>query len=34
MLLREALRESGQVAVTKVTLRSRESLAVLRVQGT
>lgn len=31
-LLREALRESGQVAVTKVTLRSRESLAVLRVQ--
>jgi len=32
-LLRDALRESGQVAVTKVTLQSRESLAVLRVQG-
>ena len=32
MLLREALRDSGQVAVTKVTMRSRESLAVLRVQ--
>jgi DNA end-binding protein Ku len=31
MLLREALRDSGQVAVTKVTMRSRESLAVLRV---
>ncbi|WP_037605037.1 non-homologous end joining protein Ku [Streptacidiphilus rugosus] len=31
-LLREALRESGQVAVTKITMRSRESLAVLRVQ--
>lgn len=32
VLLREALRDSGQVAVTKVTMRSRESLAVLRVQ--
>ncbi|MEZ0068249.1 DNA end-binding protein Ku [Streptacidiphilus sp. MAP12-20] len=32
-LLREALRESGQIAVTKITMRSRESLAVLRVQG-
>ncbi|MEY9871199.1 DNA end-binding protein Ku [Streptacidiphilus sp. MAP12-33] len=31
-LLREALRDSGQVAVTKITMRSRESLAVLRVQ--
>jgi DNA end-binding protein Ku len=31
-LLREALRESGQIAVTKITMRSRESLAVLRVQ--
>lgn len=29
-LLAEALRESGQVAVTKVALRDRESLAVLR----
>lgn len=33
VLLREALRESGRMAVTKVTLRSRESLAVLRVVG-
>ncbi|MBF9073120.1 non-homologous end joining protein Ku [Streptacidiphilus fuscans] len=31
-LLREALRASGQVAVTKITMRSRESLAILRVQ--
>jgi DNA end-binding protein Ku len=30
-LLREALREDGKVAVAKVTLTSRESLAVLRV---
>ncbi|GGO95919.1 non-homologous end joining protein Ku [Wenjunlia tyrosinilytica] len=30
-LLREALVDAGQVAVTKVTLRTRESLAVLRV---
>jgi DNA end-binding protein Ku len=31
-LLREALRAAGQIAVTKITMRSRESLAVLRVQ--
>ena len=31
VLLRAALEESGQVAVTKIALRSRESLAVLRV---
>ncbi|RAG81821.1 Ku protein [Streptacidiphilus pinicola] len=31
-LLREAMRDSGLVAVTKITMRSRESLAVLRVQ--
>jgi DNA end-binding protein Ku len=31
VLLREALREDGKVAVAKVTLTSRESLAVLRV---
>ncbi|MFF5206150.1 Ku protein [Streptosporangium sp. NPDC000396] len=30
VLFRDALRESGQVAVTKVTLGARESLAVLR----
>ena len=30
-LLRDAMRESGQVAVTKITLSSRESPAVLRV---
>lgn len=30
-LLRQALEETGQIAVTKVTLRTRESLAVLRV---
>lgn len=30
-LLREALREEGQIAVAKVTLTTRESLAVLRV---
>ncbi|MFI5636470.1 Ku protein [Streptomyces goshikiensis] len=30
-LLREALTESGQIAVTKIAIRSRESLAVLRV---
>jgi DNA end-binding protein Ku len=30
-LLRDALVDAGQVAVTKVTLRTRESLAVLRV---
>ena len=30
-LLREAMREDGKVAVSKVTLTSRESLAVLRV---
>ncbi|MEV8567267.1 Ku protein [Streptomyces sp. NPDC051322] len=30
-LLRDALIESGQIAVTKIALRSRESLAVLRV---
>ena len=33
VLLRDALAESGQIAVTKVTLQTRESLAVLRVQG-
>lgn len=33
VLLREALTESGQMAVTKIALRSRESLAVLRVHG-
>jgi len=33
VLLRDALRESGQIAVTKVTMRTRESLAVLRVHG-
>ncbi|GAB2622043.1 hypothetical protein GCM10027168_62510 [Streptomyces capparidis] len=32
VLLREALREAGQLAVTKVTLRTRESLAVLRAR--
>jgi DNA end-binding protein Ku len=32
-LLREAMRERGQVAVAKVTLTTRESLAVLRVVG-
>lgn len=31
VLLRQALEETGQIAVTKVTLRTRESLAVLRV---
>ncbi|MFJ8443845.1 non-homologous end joining protein Ku [Kitasatospora griseola] len=31
VLLRDALRDSGQIAVTKVTMRTRESLAVLRV---
>ncbi|GAA3077136.1 Ku protein [Streptosporangium carneum] len=31
VLFRDALRESGQVAVTRVTLGARESLAVLRV---
>ncbi|MFD8480565.1 Ku protein [Kitasatospora sp. NPDC059673] len=31
VLLRDALRASGQIAVTKVTMRTRESLAVLRV---
>ncbi|WP_328536706.1 non-homologous end joining protein Ku [Streptomyces sp. NBC_00344] len=30
-LLRDALTETGQIAVTKIALRSRESLAVLRV---
>ncbi|MFD5884536.1 Ku protein [Streptomyces sp. NPDC060334] len=30
-LLREALTESGQIAVTKIAIRSREALAVLRV---
>ncbi|MFB0628533.1 Ku protein [Streptomyces sp. AB3(2024)] len=30
-LLKEALTESGQIAVTKIAIRSRESLAVLRV---
>ncbi|MFJ1704771.1 Ku protein [Kitasatospora sp. NPDC088346] len=33
VLLRDALLESGQIAVTKVTMRTRESLAVLRVRG-
>jgi DNA end-binding protein Ku len=33
VLLRDALAESGQIAVTKVTLQTRESLAVLRVHG-
>ncbi|MEU9128433.1 Ku protein [Kitasatospora sp. NPDC048540] len=33
VLLRDALVESGQIAVTKVTMRTRESLAVLRVHG-
>lgn len=33
VLLRDALTESGQVAITKVTLSTRESLAVLRVVG-
>ncbi|UGY94891.1 Ku protein [Streptomyces gobiensis] len=32
-LLREALSESGQIAVTKIAMRTRESLAVLRVVG-
>ncbi|MFI1028287.1 Ku protein [Streptomyces sp. NPDC020951] len=30
-LLKEALTESGQIAITKIAIRSRESLAVLRV---
>jgi DNA end-binding protein Ku len=30
-LLRDALTETGQIAITKIALRSRESLAVLRV---
>ncbi|HSN11436.1 MAG TPA: Ku protein [Propionibacteriaceae bacterium] len=33
VLLRNALKESGKVAVVKVALRSREALAVLRVSG-
>jgi DNA end-binding protein Ku len=33
ILLRDALVESGQIAVTKIALRTRESLAVLRVHG-
>ena len=33
VLLRDALERSGQVAVVKVALRSRESLATLRVRG-
>ncbi|MEZ0096313.1 Ku protein [Streptacidiphilus sp. EB129] len=33
VLLRDAMRESGRIAVTKVTLSTRESLAVLRVVG-
>lgn len=33
VLLRDAMAESGKVAVTKVTLSTRESLAVLRVHG-
>lgn len=33
VLLRDALTESGKIAVTKVTLQTRESLAVLRVHG-
>ena len=32
-LLRDALEQSGQVAVVKVALRNRESLAALRVRG-
>lgn len=32
-LLREALRDSGRVAVGKVTLRQREAMAMLRVVG-
>ncbi|WP_330332617.1 Ku protein [Streptomyces sp. NBC_00536] len=32
-LLRQALTEAGQIAVTKIAIRSRESLAVLRVHG-
>jgi len=31
-LLREAMRESGKIAVSKITLTTRESLAVLRVK--
>jgi DNA end-binding protein Ku len=33
VLLRDAMVESGKIAVTKVTLQTRESLAVLRVVG-
>ncbi len=33
LLLREALEQSGRVAVAKVTLRDRELIAVLRVHG-
>lgn len=33
VLLRDALKESGKVAVVKVALRSREALAVVRVTG-
>ncbi|WP_377272549.1 Ku protein [Peterkaempfera sp. SMS 1(5)a] len=33
VLLREALSGSGRAAVTKITLRTRESLALLRVRG-
>ena len=33
VLLRDALKESGKVAVVKVALRSREALAVIRVTG-
>ncbi|MFD6416582.1 Ku protein [Streptomyces sp. NPDC060194] len=33
VLLREALSESGKAAVAKIALRSRESLALLRVRG-
>lgn len=33
VLLRDALRSSGRVAVVKVALRSRESLALVRVKG-
>ncbi|GAA5020825.1 Ku protein [Kitasatospora paranensis] len=33
VLLRDALVDSGQIAVTKVAMRTRESLAVLRVHG-
>ncbi len=32
MLLRDALEQSGRVAVVKVALRQRESLATLRVR--